>query len=144
MKLRELLALAAAEVSPKTKIYLVIGIAAIVLFAVLGGAGVSWLKIRALERDVRIANEQADNKEAIADAKEKDSEKFREENSRLETSLAEIQKLARKQDEQIAEFEKTSVSDARRSSADARSIRALESTGDQLCGKLEELGHGCN
>jgi hypothetical protein len=144
MTIREILAMGAAELSPKTKIFIVLGIAAVVLLAVFGGAGASWLRVRGLEHDVRMAKEQADNKEAFAAAKETESEEYRLKAEKLEGSLVEIQQLAKKQDETIEQFEKNVVTGARRDSANARSVRALESTGDELCRKLEELGHGCN
>lgn len=144
MNFREILALASNELKPKTKIFVVLAIVAVLAIAVFGGHAWSTLRIWNLERKTAALREQADNKEAIANAKEKEAEKFRLEAERLEGSLAEIQKLARKQDETIDQFENGDLVRARRSAADARSVRALESTGDELCKRLEELGHGCN
>jgi predicted RNase H-like nuclease (RuvC/YqgF family) len=143
MNIRELFSLALIELTPRRKIYLALTIAGAILVCVMAGSAWSHFTIRGLERDVRAAKAQAKNKEAIADAKEKEAEKYRLQAARLEGSLAEIQKIAKKQDEELEKIS-DQTGNARTDAARARGVRALDSTSAELCRRLEELGHGCN
>lgn len=143
MNIRELFSLALIELTPRRKIYLALIIAGAILLCVMIGSAWSHFTIRGLERDVRAAKEQADNKQRIADAKEREAEKYRLEAERLEGSLAEIQKIAKKQDEELEKIS-DKTGNARVDAARARGVRALDSTSAELCRRLEELGHGCN
>lgn len=142
MTFRDVFALIFAELTPRRRVLLVLGIAGTVLVCICLGSAWSHFTIRALERDIKAAKEQADNKQAIADAKAREAEKFRLEAERLEGSLAEIQKIAKKQDEELEKLSYTTGS-ARDAAARARGRRAIDSTSADLCRRLEEAGHGC-
>lgn len=143
MTLRDVFSLALVELTPRRKIYLALIIAGAILVCVMAGSAWSHFTIRGLERDVRAAKEQADNKQKIADAKEREAEKYRLQAERLEGSLQEIQKIAKKQDEELEKIS-DQTGNARADAARARGVRALDSTSADLCRRLEELGHGCN
>jgi predicted RNase H-like nuclease (RuvC/YqgF family) len=142
MNIRELFSLALIELTPRRKIYLALTIGGAILVCVMVGSAWSHFTIRGLERDIRAAKEQVKNKEAIASAREKEAEKYRLQAERLEGSLAEIQKIAKKQDEELEKIS-DQTGNARADAARARGVRALDSTSAELCRRLEELGHGC-
>jgi predicted RNase H-like nuclease (RuvC/YqgF family) len=143
MNIRDIFSLALTELSPRRKIYLALTIAGAILVCVMVGSAWSHFTIRGLERDVRAAKDQADNKQKIASAREQEAEKYRLQAERLEGSLAEIQKIAKKQDEELEKISDR-TGNARNDAARARGVRALDSTSTDLCRRLEELGHGCN
>jgi predicted RNase H-like nuclease (RuvC/YqgF family) len=142
MTFRDIFSLIFAELTPRRRVLLVLGIAGTILVCVLIGSAWSHFTIRGLEKDVQRARAQAADKQAIADAKEREAEKFRLEAERLEGSLAEIQKIAIKQDEELEKINKQ-TGDARSNADRARGVRAIDSTSAELCRRLEELGHGC-
>jgi hypothetical protein len=142
MTFREIFPLIFAELTPRRRVLLLLGIAGTVLVCVFIGSAWSHFTIRRLERDIKMAKEQAANKQAIADAKEKEAEKFRLEAERLEGSLAEIQKIAKKQDEELEKIQ-VETGTARDAAARARARRAIDSTSAELCRRLAEVGHGC-
>lgn len=142
MNIRDIFSLALTELSPRRKICLALGLGAFIMVCVGLGSAWSHFTIRGLERDVRIAREQADNKQRIADAKEREAEKYRLQIERLEGTLDEIREIAKTQDEELEKISKT-TGDARADAARARGVRALDSSSAELCKRLEELGHGC-
>lgn len=142
MNFKEVVSYVLAELTPRRKLLVVLGAAGVVLICICLGSAWSHFAIRGLEHDVQMAREAADNKEKLAGVKEKEAEKYRLEAERLEGSLAEIQKLAQKQDEELEKISKT-TGDARADAARARGVRAIDSTSAELCRRLEEVGHGC-
>lgn len=142
MTFKEIFSVALAELTPRRRVLLILGVAGAILCCVCLGSVWSHFSIRSLEHDVKMAREQAANKQAIADAKEKEAQKYRLEAERLEGSLAEIRKLALKQDEELEKIGKT-TGDARADAARARGVRSLDSTSAELCRRLAEVGHGC-
>ena len=107
---------------------------------------VSWMyseaKVRRMERVVDSAKQQAGASEEAAAAAEGAAGEYRKKIEHLETELAAIGTIARRQDEELG----TIVSDvgaARRDVERARSIRAVGATAGELCAKLDELGHPC-
>jgi hypothetical protein len=142
MTFKEIISLVFAELSPRRRVLLILGVVGVILVCICLGSVWSHFSIRALEHDVKMARQQAANKQAVADAKEKEAEKYRLAAERLEGSLAEIRKLAIKQDEELEKISKT-TDGARADAARARGIRAIDSTSAELCRRLEELGHGC-
>lgn len=142
MTFKEIISFIFAELTPRRRVLLILGIAGAVLLCILIGSAWSHFTVRGLERDIKMAKEQAANKQAIADAKEKEAEKFRLEAERLEGTLAEIQKIAKKQDEELEKIS-NETGTARDAAARARGVRAINSTSAELCRRLAELGHGC-
>jgi predicted RNase H-like nuclease (RuvC/YqgF family) len=142
MNFKEIISLVFAGLTPRRRVLLMLGAACVILGCVCLGSVWSHFTIRALEHDVKMAKEQAKNKEEIASRLEKEAEKYRLEAERLEGSLAEIQKLATKQDEELEKINKT-TGDARADAARARGVRAIDSTSAELCRRLEDMGHPC-
>ena len=126
----------------QTKVYLAAGVAAFVI--VIVGVGAIWSnhKIAQAERAVETAKTAADEKEKLAAAKETEAAAFREKNEYLETKIAEIQAIARKQDDEIEKF-KSNTAGARSDVDRARGVRSIAATADELCTKLAEVGHPC-
>ena len=107
---------------------------------------VSWVisqaKVRRLERVVEAAKHQARVSEEGAAAAEGASAEYRKKIEYLESELAAIGQIARRQDEELEKIG-GDVNSARRDVERARSIRAIDATADELCAKLAEIGHGC-
>ncbi|MGH9819240.1 MAG: hypothetical protein ACRD43_03645, partial [Pyrinomonadaceae bacterium] len=93
-------------------------------------------------RAVETARAAADEKERLAWQKETEAAAYKKKNEYLEQKLADIQAIARKQDEQIESFRKDTTA-ARTNAGRARGIRSIDTTADELCAKLAETGHGC-
>ena len=107
---------------------------------------VSWMyseaKVRRLERVIDSAKQQARTSEEAAVAAESAAGEYRKKIEYLETELAAIGSIARRQDEELGKIG-GDVGNARRDVERARSIRAVGTTADQLCAKLGELGLPC-
>lgn len=126
----------------QTKIYIAIGIAAILLIGIIGGAAWSNRKIASLESEVTKAKSEADGIQRSALSKEIEAAEYKHKIDYLEQQLAEIQIIARKQDEQLKRTNDTSRT-ARGDLDRARRTRSIEATTAELCAKLAELGHAC-
>lgn len=107
-------------------------------------AGSMWSnhKIAKLERSVAAAKQNADIIESGSRDLEQKAAEYIQKIEYLETSLSEIQTLARKQDEKLKELA-TGTNAARDGVRRARTVRTIESTNTELCIKLAELGHAC-
>ena len=107
---------------------------------------VSWMyseaKVRRLERVIDSAKQQARTSEEAAVAAESAAGEYRKKIEYLETELAAIGSIARRQDEELGKIG-GDVGAARRGVERARSVRAIGATADELCSKLAELGHPC-
>ena len=125
-----------------TKIYIGGAIAAVVMIGILGGWVWSGYKTAKLEHAVDAARTEADAKTKAADEIERRSAEFAAKTAYLEQKFAEIQAIARKQDEELEKL-KTNTADARNAVERARSVRSIASTADELCQRLAEVGHGC-
>jgi hypothetical protein len=126
----------------QTKIYIAAGVIAFAI-AVLGVSGIwSDHKIASVTRAVEEARKTADEKTKLAAEKETESAAYKEKNEYLETRIAEIQVIARKQDEELEKF-KTDTAGARSDVERARRVRSIASTSTELCAKLAEVGHAC-
>ncbi len=124
------------------KIYAALIAAAVLLLAIAGTAGWSKYKIGKLEQAVGSARVEADKIEQSAIKLEQKAAVYIQKINYLETNLAEIQKIARKQDEELEKLFKD-TNDSRAGVLRARSVRTIQSTGAELCAKLADLGHGC-
>ena len=125
---------------PLTKIY--IAIAAVIAVATIAGATWSNHKIAKLENEVEAAMKKADEVQQLAAEKEIQAAEYKQKIDYLEQKLADIQTIARKQDEELEKLEHSSrhaLNDTER----ARRTRTIAATAGQLCQKLAELGHGC-
>jgi hypothetical protein len=124
----------------KIKIYIAIGTATFLF--ITGYSLWSNYKIRKLESIAEQAIEQADIQEQRANELEASARKYEEKIAYLEANLAELRALARKQDEELKSIE-TNTGNARRDVERARRVRSAAATAEDVCRKLEELGHGC-
>jgi len=124
----------------KIKIYIAIGTT---LFLIIAGYSFwSSIQMRRLERAANDAKTIAAERQQRADELESSSRKYEEKIAYLEANLAELQTLARKQDEELRNIE-TTTGNARRDVERARRIRSAAATAEELCRKLAEVGHGC-
>ena len=119
-----------------------IAIAAVVSIGILGNWMWSGYKTAKLEHAVDAARAEAEAKTKAADEMEKRSAVYAAKTEYLEQKLAEIQAIARKQDNELEKL-KTNTADARNAVERARSVRSIASTADELCERLAEVGHGC-
>ena len=126
----------------QTKIYIGLVVAAIFALGIFGEVAWSNHKITTLEKSVDTAKQKADEISNAAAAKEIEAAEYKAKIEYLERQLTEIQTIARKQDD---ELEKLNInSGGARDNVDrARHTRSIATTADELCKKLEELGHGC-
>ncbi len=124
------------------RVKVVAGICLAVFVAVVLVWVVSEVKLRRMTRAVDAAKQQARVSEAAAATAESAAGEYRKKIEYLESELAAIGQIARRQDEELGKIG-GDVSSARRDVERARSIRAIDATADELCSKLAELGHGC-
>ncbi len=124
------------------KIYIAAAIATVFSIGIFGGWAWSNYNISKLERAVETAKTEAAAKQAAADEKEKEAAAYRKKIEYLEANLAEIKSIARKQDEELEKLNANSAG-ARGRVERARRVRAIAATADELCERLEELGHPC-
>ncbi len=125
-----------------TKIYLGAAVVAVLAIGILGGAFWSNYKIAKLESAVAKARREADRIQQTAVKAEIEAAENIQKIALLEQELGEIQKIARKQDEEYKKLTNYSAR-ARGDVERARRTRTINATTDELCAKLEELGHGC-
>lgn len=124
------------------KIYIGVVVATIFTIGILGGSAWSDRKIAKLEKKVEQSKQAAGSIQQTAVSKEIEAAGYKKKIEYLETQIGEIQKLARKQDE---ELEKRNFN-SRRARSDAKranSTRTITATAGELCQKLAELGHPC-
>ena len=127
----------------QTKIYLGAGVAIVLIVLTMSMS--MWMtnhRITQAERAASAAKQAAAEKEKVAAEKETEAAAYKEKTEYLEKQIAEIEATARKQDEEI-ERTKNNTAAARSRVDRARSVRSVDTNADELCGKLAEVGHGC-
>ena len=127
----------------RTKIYIALGVAAVLAIGIFGGSAWSDHTVRKLEREIDNARQTANDASQNAATLERDAAVYKEKIAYLESQLAESGKQARKQDEQI-KTQKTITDNARRDVERARGVRPNDATTAKLCRKLAALGHACD
>lgn len=99
-------------------------------------------KIRVLEGEIESAKTMADQKTSVAEELEKQAGEYKAKNEYLEQKIAEMNAIAKKQDEELETLSKNT--DTAHGDVDrARRVRSVAATADQLCAKLADLGHAC-
>ena len=123
-----------------TKIYVsaAVGIALLLVLSSL----VSRLEIRRLENQVEKAKAAAATVEKAAAESEMKAAQFKEKIDHLEANLREIRLIAKQQDEELQKISADTRAAGGRM-LDARRVRSIQTTADELCRKLSELGHPC-
>ena len=124
----------------KIKIYIACAVAAFLI--VTGYSAWSNYQIRKLETAAASAKQKAEVQEQRANELEMRSRKYEEKIAYLESNLAELKTLAKKQDEELKNIE-TTTGRARADVERARRISSAAATAGEVCRKLAELGHGC-
>ena len=126
----------------KNIIYLAAAAAGVLLISMTLASLWSDHRIREMEQAVAAAKEHADAVEHAAADQEQKATEYKAKIEYLENKLAEISATARRQDEELEKLENDS--DTARGNVDrARRLRSVAATADELCEKLEELGHPC-
>ena len=103
---------------------------------------ISDARVARLEGEVAAAKSRAEILERAARQRELDAAEYKQKTEYLEKGLAEIQAIARRQDEEL-EIISSDVDSARGNFERAKRIRSIAATGEELCRKLAEVGHGC-
>ena len=124
------------------KTYLIAGAIAAVVISLLVSGIWSGHKINSLEREIETAKSLAAEKQTAADQLEQQADQYKAKTEYLEQQLADLQAIARKQDEELESLSKTTNS-ARADVDRARRVRSVATTADHLCAKLAELNHPC-
>ena len=127
----------------RTKLYSLLAISAIFAIGLIGSYAWSSRKITMLEATVANAKAAALEKQQTDEAREIEAAKYSEKVLYLESNLAEIKQLSRKQDEQLQKLT-TNSRNARISVERVRNTRAIAATAAELCAKLAEVGHPCD
>ena len=124
----------------KTKIYLVAAALLVAVFLL----STAWSNFRnaRLEKEIAAAKQMAETSEKTAADAERKVGEYKAKIEYLEKDLAEIQQIARRQDEELEKLT-ADTSAARDRVRDARGIRAVATTAAELCKKLAEIGHPC-
>lgn len=137
-------ALSAVNISmtTRTKIYLIAAAVAMIVTGILAGAAWSEYRLSKLEAEIDGARTRADTMTTAADEAERRASQYAAKIEYLETTLAGIQAIAQKQDEELQKLN-TDTRTARSRVDAARRVRTVTATADQLCQKLAEVGHGC-
>jgi len=102
----------------------------------------STLDVRQAERSVEAQKATADKAEDAADELEKKQNEQRAKIEYLEKELETLRKETRRDDEEL-EKDSAGVRNARDRVERAKRIRAIDKSVDELCRRLESLGHGC-
>jgi len=124
------------------KTYVLIAIAGVLIAGITTRELWTDHKLAEMERAVEAAEGRAKSVERNAAIQEQRAGEYKAKVEYLERKLAEISETARRQDEQLQTLE-VNTNTARDSVDRARRLRSVTATADELCGKLEELGHGC-
>jgi chromosome segregation ATPase len=95
-----------------------------------------------MERVVAGAKEHSETVEQAAADKEQKAGEYKAKIEYLERKLAEISATARRQDDELQTLE-NDTNTARGDVDRARRVRSVAAAADELCKKLEELGHPC-
>jgi uncharacterized coiled-coil protein SlyX len=126
----------------KNIIYLTAAAAGVLLISMTVASLWSDHRIKEMERTVAVAKERADAVEHTAADKEQKTAEYKAKIEYLENKLVEISATARRQDEELESLS-ANTTNARNDVDRARRVRSVAATADELCAKLEELGHPC-
>lgn len=126
----------------KNMIYLAAAATGIFLICIVTASLWSDHRIEEMERTVAAAKEHAKAVEDVAADKEQKATEYKAKIEYLENKLADISATARRQDEELEKL-KTNTADARSDVERSRRVRSVAANADELCAKLEELGHPC-
>ena len=130
------------SLTEKQLVVLVAGLIFVICVAVSLGSALSGYRMRGLEKDVEAAKKDAVTAQGIATQKERQAQVYEQKIIFLEQSIADIQQVAKKQDEEVSKMD-TAVGDARDAVVQSRRVKSITTTTSDLCTKLAALGHPC-
>ena len=124
------------------KIKLAAALVAVVMIAACIGYVWQGFRVRTLEREAAAFEDRARTATREADEWRVRAQTYSDRIGKLESGLAEIEAIARRQDEELKKLGADSNS-ARVGVERARRVRAVGTNAAELCRRLAELGHGC-
>ena len=127
----------------ETKLKLIIAAAAILVLSSAAVSIVSNARVRSLEREIGSATAKAIEMEKAATAAELAAAGYKRKIEFLESEIAAIGDIARRQDEELEKMG-SDVGSARIDLERERLKRTVGRTADELCERLAELGHPCD
>lgn len=118
--------------------------AAIAIVLIVSVTGWLWSnhKVAKLEREIDEAKAVAQEKQSLADEKEKQAGEYKAKIDYLEQQTDALRAERQKQDEELKTLS-ANVDNARRDVSRARVTSSKPATADELCAKLAGLGHPC-
>lgn len=118
--------------------------AAIAIVLIVSVTGWLWSnhKVAKLEREIDEAKAVAQEKQSLADEKEKQAGEYKAKIDYLEQQTDALRAERQKQDEELKTLS-ANVDNARRDVSRARVTSSKPATVDELCAKLAGLGHPC-
>lgn len=122
--------------------YVLLAIAGVLIAGITARELWSNHKVGEMERALAATKEHAESVERTAAVHEQQAGEYKAKIEYLENKLAEISATARRQNEEIRTLE-ININAARGDVDRARRVRSVAATADELCKKLEALGHGC-
>jgi hypothetical protein len=130
------------QITLRQKIYIAAAIAGILLLTAAVRSIRTGIQINRLEREAAANIKKAAMSERTAAAAEENAARQSARAELLEQQIQEIRAIATKQDEELKKLA-ADTDTARGRVEHARRVRSIESNADELCRKLESLGHGC-
>jgi len=124
------------------KMWWIGGLALAVLIAIAAVSLRSTLDVKHAERSVETQKATAEKAEAVAGELEKKQSEQRAKIEYLEEELETLRKEARRKDEELKRID-VGVRDARDRVERLRRTRTIDQGVDELCRRLDDLGHGC-
>lgn len=126
----------------KAKIYIAIGLAALIITGLLIARAVTYVENRGLDKAVETQRSRADELEKAAVQKEFESARYRDKTEYLERRLEQTAAENRRQDERLEKLN-IDTRDARARVARARSSGPTANDTNSLCEQLAGVGHQC-
>lgn len=126
-----------------TQTKLIIAGAAVLIVGLAIASMISNHKLHTLERRVEAAKREAVEFEKQSQTAEAKAGEYVKKIEYLEGELTAIGQIARRQDEELKAIS-GDIGAARRDVERTRSIRAIDTTTNELCARLANLGHACD
>ena len=126
-----------------TQTKLIIAGAAVLIVGLALTSVISNYKLSRLESEITRAKQTADELEKQSHIAERRAGEYVKKIEYLEGELAAIASVARRQDEELKAIS-GDVGTARRDVERARAIRSIDTTTDELCARLANLGQPCD
>lgn len=126
-----------------TQTKLIIAGAAVLILGLAIATLISNHRLRKLDNQITEAKQRADELGRQSQTAETKAAEYKQKIEFLEGELTAIASVARRQDEQLKAIS-GDVGAARRDVERARGIRAIDTTTDELCARLANLGHACD